>query len=402
MRRSATEEGFHGAPKRLPSAATPFEPHPNKYPPRLHLVPYEGGGALAFRLPLRYRDIAIVFGILIASIALLWQIWGVSILQFLINGIVVGSIYVVGATGLTLIYGIRKFANFAHGEMMSFGTYTAYFINGILFYSLGWGTVFAIVATAALGLLMEFLVFRRLAPRGAVSMMVASIGIAIVISGFLNAAFGTSIHQYDVINVPNTPILIIGGVVVLSINPIRGILPVVVGVAMMVFLHTLLSRTTTGKAMRATADNPDLARASGIRTQRIIYFTWGLSGVLAGVAGVLLGLFIDIRPGLGFSVLLFVFAAVIIGGLGSPYGAMFGGFIVGIAQEMAAAVLAWLGDPDVIGLEQPLAYRPIAAFLIMIIVLLLRPGGLLGPTPSGERTGRRWFRFRKPALGADE
>lgn len=361
-----------------------------------------GRGWLAVRLPPQYRDAAIVLGILAASIAWLWLIWGVVILQFLINGLVVGSIYVVGATGLTLIYGIRKFANFAHGEMMSWGAYMAYFVNGILLYSLGWGTVFAIVATAGLGILMEILVFRKLATRGAVSAMVASIGLAIVIQGFLNGAFGTSIEKYTIIAVPNIPILIIDGVVVLSINPIRGILPIVVGIATMVFLHLLLTRTITGKAMRATADNPDLARASGIRTERVIVFTWALSGALAGVGGVLLGIFIDIRPGLGFSVLLFVFAAVIIGGLGSPYGAMFGGFIVGIAQEMAAAVLAWLGDPDVIGLEQPLAYRPIAAFLIMILVLLLRPGGLTGGRRAGARTARQWLRALGLAKGAEE
>lgn len=323
-----------------------------------------------------------------ASTGLLGLIHGVSILQYLINGIVVGSIYVLGATGLTLVYGIRKFANFAHGDMMTFGAYMAWYVNGLLFFNLIWGFVFAIIMTAFLGVLMELLVFRKLALRGPVSALVASIGITIFLQNFLNAVFGTSINQYTIQLGPNIVLLTLNGQPVLSINPLRGILTLAVGIAMIVFLHLVLSRTTIGKAMRATADNPDLARASGIKVGRVILFTWTLSGAFAGIAGVLLGIFIDVRQGLGFSVLLFVFAAVIVGGLGSPYGAMVGGFVVGIAQEMSAAFLIWLGRPDVIGLEQPIAYRPIAAFVIMILVLLLRPGGLAaGPTAPVVRTG---------------
>jgi len=326
---------------------------------------------------------------------------GLSVLQFVVNGLVVGSIYVLGATGLTLIYGVRKFANFAHGDMMTFGAYMAFLMNVMWFQDILWGFVFAIVMTAVLGIVMEILVFNKLSERGPVAALVASIGITIFLQNFLNVLFGTRINQYNIRLTQNVPLLVVNGAIVVSINPLRGIATLFVGAALIVFLHALLTRTLLGKSMRATADNPDLARASGIKVRNVVLWTWGLSGAMAGVAGVLLGIFIDVRPGLGFNILLFIFAAVIVGGLGSPYGAMLGGFIVGIAQELSAALLDWLGRPTVIGLENPNAYRPVVAFVIMLLVLLLRPGGLAAGRVAVLRTGRGIFRWPK-ALKAED
>src|SRR6266545_4666529 len=336
-----------------------------------------------------------------ASTGLLGLVQGLSVLQFVVNGLVVGSIYVLGATGLTLIYGVRKFANFAHGDMMTFGAYMAFLMNVIWFQDILWGFVFAIVMTAVLGIVMEILVFNKLSERGPVAALVASIGITIFLQNFLNVLFGTRINQYNIRLTQNVPLLVVNGAIVVSINPLRGIATLFVGAALIVFLHALLTRTLLGKLMRATADNPDLARASGIKVRNVVLWTWGLSGAMAGVAGVLLGIFIDVRPGLGFNILLFIFAAVIVGGLGSPYGAMLGGFIVGIAQELSAALLDWLGRPTVIGLENPNAYRPVVAFVIMLLVLLLRPGGLAAGRVAVLRTGRGIFRWPK-ALKAED
>jgi branched-chain amino acid transport system permease protein len=320
-------------------------------------------------------------------------VYGISIVQFLINGLVVGSIYVLGATGLSLIFGIRKFANFAHGEMMTFGAYMAFLVNVIWATSILWGFVFAIVTTAGIAMAMELLVFRKLAGKGPVPALVASIGITIFLQNAINLAFGTSIQSYNLRIAENITLLSIEGVSVLSINPLKGIATLVVAIALILFLHVLLRWTTLGKAMRATADNPDLARASGIRIRNVILWTWAISGAMAAVAGVLLAIVTDVRPGLGFHILLFVFAAVIIGGLGSPYGAMLGGFVVGISEHLATAFFGWLGRPSVIGLENHNAYSPIAAFLIMILVLLLRPGGLVAGRPSTAPTPRRRFRL---------
>lgn len=334
--------------------------------------------------------------------ALLGIVYGIEILQYLIQGVVTGSIFILGATGLTLIFAIRKFANFAHGEMMTFGAYMAYMVNVIFGLNLVWGFVFAAVAVAISGIAMELLVFRKLADRGAISALVASIGITIIISNVLNATFGTSIDTYNIVLEVNIDLLIIDGKSVLSISFLRGILPIAVASAMIVLLHVLLTRTILGKTMRATADNRDLARASGIRVRNVILATWAMSGAMGGIAGVLLGISIDVRPGLGFGILLFVFAAVIVGGLGSPYGAMLGGLIVGLSIEVSAAFLAWLGRPSVIGLEQATAYRPIAAFAIMILALLIRPQGLAGGKAPVIRTARKRFRTRRPAQVGDE
>jgi branched-chain amino acid transport system permease protein len=337
------------------------------------------------------RDLIFVVLIVAVSTGLLGLIQGAGVVQFVINGLVVGSIYVLGATGVTLVYGVRKFANFAHGDMMTFGAYMAFLMNGLWLKDLLWGAIFATVATAVLGLLMELTVFNKLAARGPISALVASIGITIFLQNLLNVWFGTSINQYNIVLPKDIVLWSFNGVSVIRINPLRGAATLVVGIGLIVFLHLLLTRTLLGKAMRATSDNPDLARASGIKVRNVVLWTWGLSGAMAGVAGVLLGIFIDVRPGLGFNVLLFIFAAVIVGGLGSPYGAMLGGFIVGIAQELSAALLDWLGRPNVIGLENADAYRPVAAFVVMLLVLILRPGGLAVGRTAVLRTGRGIF-----------
>ena len=315
-------------------------------------------------------------------------------LQFLINGFVVGSIFILGATGLSLVFGIRKFANFSHGEMMSFGAYMAWIANTIWLVDILVGFVLAVLATALLGIVLELLVFRQLADKGPVSALVASIGITIFLQNLISAIFGTSVQGYNLRVAINYVLLRDNtGAPILSINPIKGVATLVVASVLILFLHLLLSRTTLGKSMRATADNPDLARASGIRTRNVVLWTWAIAGGMAAIAGVLLGIVKDIRPTMGFDILLFVFAAVIIGGLGSPYGAMIGGLIVGIAGELSTAFLSWLGRPNVLGLEQPQAYSPAAAFAILILVLLLRPNGIAGGRGVAIRAHARWLRL---------
>ena len=353
------------------------------------------------RFPRPSRDILVLILAIVFSVIGLGFVYGLTVLQFLKDGLVVGSIYVLGATGLSLIFGIRKFANFAHGELMTFGAYMAFVVNVLWAADIIWGLVFAIVTTAGIAMAMELLVFRKLAGKGPVPALVASIGITIFLQNLINLTFGTSIQIYNLKVAVDIDLLAVNGITVLSINPLKGILTLVVAVALIVLLHLLLSRTTLGKAMRATADNPDLARTSGIKIRNVILWTWIISGAMAAVAGVLLGIVTDVRPGLGFHILLFVFAAVIVGGLGSPYGAMLGGLIVGIAQALATAFLGWLGRPSVIGLQNPTTYSPIAAFLIMILVLLLRPGGLVSGKMASMSSGRPKlrlpFRLRREA-----
>lgn len=461
------------------------------------------------------RNRILVETVLIVAISglVLRLLFGGNLLQVIVNGLVVGSIYVVGATGLSLIYGIKKFANFAHGDLITLGAYVAFFLNvgvgreislgitvliallsvlGLVFevfiffrlarqisrnplivslllhaalptvaiaavyqrlyygvaiggyafvlvvalmslailllklliyrqmkgrgstlvaasvlvhaiillsaaavlVKLAFGVVdlvlalaFSVVVLGFVGILLEVLIFNKLEGKGLVAPLIASVGIFIVIQNVINAVFGTEPETFDIIRARNWVIGGPGDFIFVQINPVKGVLTFAVAVGATIGLHLLLSRTSLGKAMRATSDNVDLARSSGINTRNVTLWTWVISCMLAALAGILLGMAIDVRPLLGFNILLFLFAAVIIGGIGSPYGAMIGGFLVGVVQELSGILLDWLALPSVIGLEVAAAYRPMAAFLVMIIVLLIKPEGLMGTSARGELRG---------------
>ena len=333
-----------------------------------------------YRAGVRNRILLLTILIIALVAVVLNRLFGGNLAAVLVTGLVVGSVFVLGATGHSLLYGIKKFANFAHGELVTLGTYMAYILNVGLGAHIVIGLAFSLVALAFVGIALELLIFHRLEGKGVVAPLVASVGVAIVIQNAILAAWGGAIRAYTFPRVQNwvTPWF--------EIHPIKGILTLTVSVAAAVLLHVLLSRTTLGKSMRAMSDNPELARSSGISTRNVTLWTWAISCALAALAGVLLGMALDVRPQLGAGILLFLFAAVIIGGIRSPYGAMIGGFIVGVIQELSGIVLDWLARPDVINLTAPSAYRPVAAFLAMVIVLLLKPEGLLGsPAPGGAR-----------------
>jgi len=171
----------------------------------------------------------------------------------------------------------------------------------------------------------------------------------------------------------------------LGIHPVTGILTLLVGLAFVISAHVLLKYTNLGKAMRATADNLELAKATGIDTKRVTYAAWVVSCSFASTAGVLLGLGTAVTPTMGFDVILLIFAAVIVGGIGSPYGAMLGGLLVGLSQEMSVPFLVWLERPDVIGLQFGSAYKVAIPFIILIIVLIFRPWGIAGRRPAFAR-----------------
>ncbi|OGS62113.1 MAG: hypothetical protein A3K59_03580 [Euryarchaeota archaeon RBG_19FT_COMBO_69_17] len=352
--------------------------------------PSQSSGALLRRI----RDLAIPLLILAAVIAASAIAFGPASLRYALTGAVTASVVIPGAIGLSLLYGIRKFANFAHGELMSLGAYIALAVNVQLRMDLAWAFVLAALALAPVGVLLELAIFSRLGTRGPVPSLVASIGLSLVLQNLIAAVWGTEIQVY---RIPvQSDIILPGG---LPINPVKGILTISLGLALVVSVHLLLTRTFLGKAMRATADNMDLARSTGIRARRVILWTWVLTAALAAVGGILIGLARDIRPTMGFDLLLLVFAAVVLGGIGSPYGAMFGGLVIGLATEMSVPFLSWLEANA--GLVHGTAYDRVVAFLIMVVVLLVRPEGILGGRRQAGGTGAiRWIRSRVgPLLG---
>ena len=311
--------------------------------------------------------------------------------QLFVVGVIVGSIYALGALGLTLIYGVLKFGNFAHGDTMMLGAYIAFFfltgqvartaredtelpwaldslpgaVDGIGDLTFGYGliiaTLLAAVIIALLSVALDRLIYRPLRRRrsGIVIFAIASLGVAIVVRSLMFIIWGPDPRVY-VSGIHRAQSYPFG--IVLKTDQIF-IFAVAVALAALIYL--LLFHTKLGKAMRAIADNPDLARVSGINTEQIIVWTWVVGGALVAVAGVLLAVQSQINPLLGFVILLPLFASTILGGIGNPLGALAGAMVVGIAQEVS------------IEFFEP-AYKPGVAFVILILILLVRPRGLLG------------------------
>ena len=345
-----------------------------------------------FRRQLVQASIGLV--IAVAVISALTFVFGIIILQYAMGGLVVSSIVIVAAIGLTVLYGIRGFANFAYGDLMTLGAYLALLLslNGL---SLIWGAIVSFLVLAVVGILLEVVIFSRLEGRGPVPPIVASVGVGLIIQNGIRSVAGTAEWIYPVPATQN--IVIVPG---LGIHPVTGILTLLVGLAFVISAHVLLKYTNLGKAMRATADNLELAKATGIDTKRVTYAAWVVSCSFASTAGVLLGLGTAITPTMGFDVILLIFAAVIVGGIGSPYGAMLGGLLVGLSQEMSVPFLVWLERPDVIGLQFGSAYKVAIPFIILIIVLIFRPWGIAGRRPAFAR--RSYFIERiTRALGGE-
>jgi len=321
----------------------------------------------------------IVTAIFVALFAGLTAVFGISILQYALGGMVISSIVIVAAIGLTVLYGIRGFANFAYGDIMTLGAYVALVLSfsGM---SVILSAVVSFLILAGLGILLELGIFSRLEGRGPVPPIVASVGVGLIIQNGLRAVAGTQRWLYPV--APVQDLVIVPG---LGIHPIRGIITLAVGLSLVISAHVLLKYTNLGKAMRATADNLELAKATGIDTKRVTYAAWAVSCSFASTAGVLLGLGSSVSPTMGFESLLLIFAAVIVGGIGSPYGAMLGGLLVGLSQEMSIPLLLWLQRPDVAGLQFGTAYKVAVPFIILIFVLILRPWGIAGRRPAFAR-----------------
>jgi branched-subunit amino acid ABC-type transport system permease component len=287
-------------------------------------------------------------------------------LQLLVNGLVTGSVFAIAAVGVSLIYGILRLVNFAYGDVMAYGACMAFLFNVTLGLQMVLSTALAMVATAVLSVTLELVLWRPLRARGAgfMSLFLASIGLALILRQMLLLVAGPQSRAYDV---NPYKVYVIGSVRLSGSQAIA----IAVAVVAIMLVGVLLSSTSLGRTMRAVADDRALAAVAGIDTGRVIVLTWIVSGLLAGLAGVLAALVQStFDPNFGFALLLPVFAAVVLGGIGSPYGALLGGFVLGVVTELST----WGGFFG--GVNS--VYKPVVAFAILIGVLLVRPQGLLG------------------------
>ena len=283
-----------------------------------------------------------------------------DVLQTSINGLSLGAIYALGAVGLTLVYGILKLVNFAQGDMLAFGGYIAYLAN------VTWGLPFAVAAilamvfVALIGVVYERGLLGPMRERGAgiLQLLLISIGVAFILRAIITFIRSTNFKQLDVNRTGTKEIL------GLSIGDTQ-LMVIVVGVSVLVAVGLLLRYTLLGKRMRALSDNLDLAETSGINTRQVILITWIFAGALAGLAGVMAGAITDLKPEYGFALLLPIFAAVVLGGIGDAFGALFGGLLLGVVIELSTLVI----DPK---------WKVTIGFAVLILVLIIRPQGLLG------------------------
>jgi branched-subunit amino acid ABC-type transport system permease component len=287
-------------------------------------------------------------------------------LQLLANGLVTGSVIAIAAVGVSIVYGILRLVNFAYGDLMAFGALAAYAFNGPLGIPLVAAAALAMVATALLSLLLDAVLWRPLRARraGFMSFFLASIGLALVLRQALLLAYGPQSQTY---RIDPYRVYVIGGVRLSQAQ----VVTIVTAFVVILALGLFLARTTLGRTMRALADDRALAAIAGVDVNRTIAYTWILSGLLAAVAGVLAGLVqTTFDPNFGFQLLLPIFAAVVLGGIGSAYGALAGGLLLGIAMELST----W---SSLLGGVDPV-YKPVVAFVVLAGALMVRPQGLFG------------------------
>ena len=313
------------------------------------MVPFEGRPAAIA---------AVVLGNVVAVLILYHGIHEVS--QRGINGLSLGAIYALGAVGLTLVYGILKLVNFAHGDFLTFGAYMAYLVNVTWELPLVFGIVFAILTTALLGVSLEKVMWAPMRRRGAgmLQLLLMSIGLAFVIRYGIQFIWGTELRQLDVNRTATVSFLD------LRIGRTQ-LIVIIVGFVTLIATGLMLRLTLLGKQMRALSDNLDLAETSGINTSRVILYTWLFAAGLAGLAGVFAGAITQLQPELGFELLLPIFAAVVLGGIGNAFGALTAGIVLGVVIEWSTLFIAS-------GLKLAVG------FIILIIVLIIRPEGIFG------------------------
>ncbi|MEL6235493.1 MAG: branched-chain amino acid ABC transporter permease [Pseudomonadota bacterium] len=284
---------------------------------------------------------------------------------YLIPGLVLGCIYALGALGISLTFGILRFANFAHGEVMMLGTY----VTLTIMLATGWHPLAAALpamgVAALLMLALDRAFYKPLRASPTIILVISSFGLMLMIRSAVQMIWGTSpqpllpgIQRMEpylggAIMIPDKHLWMLGGTLII-----------------MVALQLLLTRTRIGKAMRAVSDSPELARLTGIPVESVIRATWIVAGVTATAAGVMLAIDTQVETLMGFKMLLPMFAAAILGGIGRPFGAVAGGLVIGVAEELSA--YPWI---DTAPLLNP-AYKSGVAFAIMVAMLIWRPAGL--------------------------
>ena len=283
-------------------------------------------------------------------------------LQQMINGITVGGSYALIALGYTMVYGILKIVNFAHGDVFMMGSFFGLFCMQVMGMPYYVAFPLAAIATAIMGIIMERVAYRPIRTADSLTVMISALGVSTFLENLAMVLWGTGTHAFSNFSGITITTYKFDNVVLSNIQ----IGFIVLSILLMIALYFIVNKTKIGVAMRATSHNIKTAKLMGINTDRIIAFTFGIGSALACVAGLLVGIYYDaVYPLIGYSYGLKAFAAAVLGGIGSIPGAMLGGFVMGIVETLGASYIS-------------AGYRDAFAFAILIIVLIFRPAGILG------------------------
>ena len=315
----------------------------------------------------RRRLLAILAALAAVAVVLAITDGLVDLAQATVNGVVAGNYYALGAVGLTLIFGVLRLVNFAHGEFLTLGAYVM-----VLFSSfdlpLVLAAVLGVVAVAVFSVGLELAVWKPVRRRGVgeLQLLLFALGLAFFMRNAIAFVAGPQDRQTDA---DVTTAWHLGDVIVGRTE----LIVTVLGIIVIVLVAVALKATSLGKQARALSDSIQLAETTGIDTDRIVVITWAVSGGLAGLAGIFYALPSGtVTPNLGYSLILSIFAAVVVGGIGNAYGALAGGMLIGLTQEWATLVI----EPSV---------KVAVGFAMLILVLLVRPEGLFGAARTVDR-----------------
>jgi neutral amino acid transport system permease protein len=300
--------------------------------------------------------------------------------QLIANGAFLGCIVAIAAVGLTLVFGILRLSNFAHGDYMTWGGYLTLMFDrglnrvmavdsanlGLAMVRVGVAMLLSTLVMIGYSLLCERLLWRPMRAKRASSttLVILSIGLALFMRNAVLLIWGQGAEDYQLPVLAGKQLSILGANVTIEIFDI---LTLGLTLAVLGLMHYLLQNTKIGKAMRAVADDIDLARVTGINVDRVVIWTWVIAGGVTALSGSLLGLVEAVKPDMGWFLILPLFAAVIVGGIGNPYGAIAGAFLISILQELSTLII-------------PFQYKTAIALLVMMTVLLIRPQGLFRGT----------------------
>lgn len=280
-------------------------------------------------------------------------------LPYLISGLVTGTVLLLGSVGFSLVRRTENFLNISHGQILTLGAFLGYTFNVTLGLNIYISFLISTLITTVVGWITYKVFYKPIRSYGSLYLLFTSVGVSYIIHGAIEVFYGVQAKSY---NIESTKVFKINGIPIISGTELTVIM---LALASVYGLHLILTKTLTGKAIRAIASNLTLANARGIDTEKITSITWLLSSALGAMAGIFYGLIGTVYTDMGWSVILLILSAVVLGGLGSIYGVMIGAMIIGLSMDLSVIII-------------PASYRPAVAFAMVILVLIFRPQGILG------------------------